>query len=174
MLPHRKIIRSFDHETPLTSVTFSLDGATLYMGTENGRLLVQSLRAATEPAKTITISESGYPVLGLAVSVRAKYIAFCILIYGYLCRTEKAVFKRLQTRHSRRCSRICICSSPQSTTQASRTKGYKQSCSCSATRNISGQITGWFREHFPRSLQSSDESDFYRGITLPECRQQYR
>lgn len=170
MLPPRKIIRSFDHETPLTSVTFSLDGATLYMGTVNGRLLVQSLRAATEPAKTVTISESGYPVLGLAVSVRAKSIAFCTLVHDYLCRTEKAVYKRLQTRHSRRCSRIRFCSSPQSTTQASRPKGYKQSCPRPAARNISGQIAGWIRQHFSRSLQSSDESHFHRGIALPECR----
>lgn len=52
----------------MTSLLFSVDGATLYIGTEDGKLLVQTLRS-TEPPKTIAVGEPGCRVEGLAVTV---------------------------------------------------------------------------------------------------------
>ena len=49
-------IRSFNYGTTLTSLTFSPDGATLYIGTENGALLVQTLRVV-EPPKTVDLGD---------------------------------------------------------------------------------------------------------------------
>jgi hypothetical protein len=52
----------------VTSLLFSVDGASLYVGTEDGKLLVQTLRS-TEPPKIIAIGEQGCRVEGLAVTV---------------------------------------------------------------------------------------------------------
>ena len=53
----------------MTSLVFSPDGATLYIGSEGGKLLVQTLRAMDAP-KTVTIGEHGHRIEGLAISVR--------------------------------------------------------------------------------------------------------
>ncbi|KZV71625.1 WD40 repeat-like protein, partial [Peniophora sp. CONT] len=50
-------IRSFNYDTTLTSLTFSPDGATLYVGTEGGTLLVQTLRVVESP-KTVELGDS--------------------------------------------------------------------------------------------------------------------
>ncbi|KAA1469327.1 WD40 repeat-like protein [Dentipellis sp. KUC8613] len=64
-------IRSFSYKVPVTSLVFSADGATLYVGTETGKLLVQTLRNV-EPPKTIDIGEHGYRVESLAITKKAK------------------------------------------------------------------------------------------------------
>jgi hypothetical protein len=53
----------------VTSLLFSNDGATLYVGTEDGDLLVQSLRS-TETPKSIAVGDQGCRVEGLAIAVR--------------------------------------------------------------------------------------------------------
>ena len=63
------IIRSFHYDITVTSLLFSNDGATLYVGTEAGDLLVQSLRS-TETPKTIAVGDQGCRVEGLAIAVR--------------------------------------------------------------------------------------------------------
>ncbi|KAH9060004.1 WD40-repeat-containing domain protein [Lactarius vividus] len=62
------IIRSFRYDITVTSLLFSNDGATLYVGTEDGNLLVQTLRS-TEAPKTIAVGDQGCRVEGLAIAV---------------------------------------------------------------------------------------------------------
>lgn len=64
-------IRSFNYKVPVTSLVFSPDGATLYIGCEDGKLLVQTLRTMDAP-KTVTIGEHGHKIEGLAISKKSK------------------------------------------------------------------------------------------------------
>jgi hypothetical protein len=57
----------------VTSLLFSVDGASLYVGTEDGKLLVQTLRS-TEPPKIIAIGEQDCRVEGLAVTVLTSLV----------------------------------------------------------------------------------------------------
>ena len=52
----------------MTSLLFSVDGASLYVGTEDGKLLLQTLRS-TETPKIIAVGEQDCRVEGLAVTV---------------------------------------------------------------------------------------------------------
>ncbi len=65
---HSSLIRSFHYKGSVTSLLFSVDGASLYIGTEDGKLLVQTLRS-TDPPKIIAVGEQGCGVEGLAVTV---------------------------------------------------------------------------------------------------------
>ncbi|KAH9043379.1 WD40-repeat-containing domain protein [Lactarius pseudohatsudake] len=65
------IIRSFRYDITVTSLLFSNDGATLYVGTEDGDLLVQTLRSKETP-KTIAVGDQGCRVEGLAIAVRTR------------------------------------------------------------------------------------------------------
>ena len=56
----------------MTSLLFSNEGSTLYVGTEDGDLLVQSLRS-TETTKTIAVGDQGCRVEGLAIAVRTWF-----------------------------------------------------------------------------------------------------
>ncbi|KAF8275173.1 WD40-repeat-containing domain protein [Lactarius quietus] len=67
------IIRSFHYDITVTSLLFSNDGATLYIGTEDGDLLVQSLRS-TDTLKTIAVGDQGCRVEGLAISKKNKLL----------------------------------------------------------------------------------------------------
>jgi protein NEDD1 len=62
------LIRSFHYKVSVTSLLFSVDGASLYVGTEDGKLLLQTLRS-TETPKIIAVGEQGCRVEGLAVTV---------------------------------------------------------------------------------------------------------
>jgi protein NEDD1 len=68
----------------VTSLLFSVDGASLYIGTEDGKLLLQTLRS-TEAPKMIAVGEQGCRVEGLAVTVLDCLPAGCI----YLISTQK-------------------------------------------------------------------------------------
>ncbi|KAH9079276.1 WD40-repeat-containing domain protein [Lactarius deliciosus] len=65
------IIRSFRYDITVTSLLFSNDGATLYVGTEDGDLLVQTLRSKDTP-KTIAVGDQGCRVEGLAIAKMSK------------------------------------------------------------------------------------------------------
>ncbi|KAI0273483.1 WD40-repeat-containing domain protein [Gloeopeniophorella convolvens] len=65
-------IRSFHFKVGVTSLVFSADGASLYIGTEDGRLLVQTLRSMDEP-KTVAVGEEGCRVEGLAITKKSKH-----------------------------------------------------------------------------------------------------
>jgi protein NEDD1 len=70
---HSSRIRSFHYKVSVTSLLFSVDGASLYIGTEDGKLLVQTLRS-TEPPKTIAVGEQGCRVEGLAITVLTSLV----------------------------------------------------------------------------------------------------
>ena len=57
----------------MTSLLFSVDGASLYIGTEDGKVLVQTLRS-TEPPKIIAVGEQGCRVEGLAITVLTSLV----------------------------------------------------------------------------------------------------
>lgn len=65
-----RLFRMVDLKDPLTTIEFSPEGASIYLGTETGKLLVQDLRALDKPPKSIVVSESGNPIDTLAVQVR--------------------------------------------------------------------------------------------------------
>ncbi|OBZ69280.1 Protein NEDD1 [Grifola frondosa] len=56
---------------PLTSLTFSPEGATIYVGTENGKLLVLDLRSLDKPPKSINVSDNGDKVISLCVQLKS-------------------------------------------------------------------------------------------------------
>lgn len=53
-------------EARLLSLVFSPEGAALYAGTDNGKLLILDLRALDKPAKSIDV---GGPVVCISVQV---------------------------------------------------------------------------------------------------------
>ena len=57
--PLPRIIRTLPTQVPLTSLVFSPEGAAIYAGTEDGRVLLLDLRALDKPPKEISVSESG-------------------------------------------------------------------------------------------------------------------
>ncbi|KAI0256554.1 WD40-repeat-containing domain protein [Lactifluus subvellereus] len=65
------LIRSFHFEASVTSLLFSADGASLYVGTQGGKLLVQTLRS-TEAPRVIAVGEQGCRVEGLAIVKKSK------------------------------------------------------------------------------------------------------
>jgi protein NEDD1 len=72
--PLSSLIRSFNYKVTVTSLLFSADGASLYIGTEDGKLLLQTLRSMEAP-KVITVGEQGCRVEGLAIAVRPSLLS---------------------------------------------------------------------------------------------------
>jgi protein NEDD1 len=68
------LIRSFRYKATVTSLLFSVDGATLYIGTEDGKLLLQTLRSMEAP-KVFAVGEQGCRVEGLAITVRTPFVS---------------------------------------------------------------------------------------------------
>ena len=67
------LIRSFHYKVSVTSLLFSVDGASLYVGTEDGNFLVQTLRS-TEAPRIIAVGEQGCRVEGLAITVLTSLV----------------------------------------------------------------------------------------------------
>ncbi|KAF7969518.1 hypothetical protein HWV62_27005 [Athelia sp. TMB] len=66
------LFRTLNLKVPLTSATFSPEGAALYFGTETGKLLVVDLRALDKPPKSIIIGEGGHRVECLSFQKKLK------------------------------------------------------------------------------------------------------
>lgn len=64
------IYKTWSVHVPITCLAFSAEGATLYVGTENGKVLGQDLRALDKPPRSITVSEQGDRVVALSMQVR--------------------------------------------------------------------------------------------------------
>ena len=64
------IVRTLHIPTKLTSLLFSPEGGALYLGTENGKLLVQNLRELDKPPKAVTVNSEGRRVEALSIQVR--------------------------------------------------------------------------------------------------------
>jgi protein NEDD1 len=57
---------------PLTSASFSPEGAALYFGTENGKLLIVDLRALDKPPKSIIVGEGRCRIECMSFQVSVK------------------------------------------------------------------------------------------------------
>ncbi|KXN92980.1 Protein NEDD1 [Leucoagaricus sp. SymC.cos] len=66
------LFRTLKFDVPLTTIAFSPEGASIYLGTENGKLLVQDLRTLDRPPKSLIVSEAGKPIGWLAVQKKLK------------------------------------------------------------------------------------------------------
>ncbi|KAJ3996279.1 WD40-repeat-containing domain protein [Lentinula boryana] len=64
------LFRTINVKMPLASLSFSQEGASIYLGTENGRLLILDLRVLDKPPKSIVLSETGARLA--TISVQAK------------------------------------------------------------------------------------------------------
>lgn len=65
-----RLFRALNLKAALTSISFSPEGATIYLGTENGKLLVLDLRGLDKPPKSIVISENGARIGTMSVQVK--------------------------------------------------------------------------------------------------------
>ncbi|KAJ7172558.1 WD40-repeat-containing domain protein [Mycena filopes] len=66
------LFRTVNLKVPLTSIAFSPEGGSIYLGTENGKLLIMDLRALDKPPKAIAISDSASRVQTMAVQKKIK------------------------------------------------------------------------------------------------------
>ncbi|KZT69841.1 YVTN repeat-like/Quino protein amine dehydrogenase [Daedalea quercina L-15889] len=68
----KSIYKTWSVHVPITCLAFSVEGATLYVGTENGKVFGQDLRALDKLPKTITVSENGDRVVALSMQKKLK------------------------------------------------------------------------------------------------------
>ncbi|KIP12290.1 hypothetical protein PHLGIDRAFT_21101 [Phlebiopsis gigantea 11061_1 CR5-6] len=66
------LFRTLPLEGQLTSLVFSPEGAALYGGAEDGRVLVLDLRALDKPAKSITVNSDNERIICMAVQRKLK------------------------------------------------------------------------------------------------------
>lgn len=64
--------RNFNVKVPITSLLFSPEGDAIYIGTENGKVLVKSLRALDKPPVAIVVSKEGDRIQGMAIQAKGK------------------------------------------------------------------------------------------------------
>ncbi|KAF5373615.1 hypothetical protein D9758_000984 [Tetrapyrgos nigripes] len=68
------LFRTLNVKVPLTSLSFSPEGACVYLGTENGKVLIIDLRGLDKPPKAIVFSEVGSRVVAMAIQKKTKPI----------------------------------------------------------------------------------------------------
>ncbi|THV04010.1 WD40 repeat-like protein [Dendrothele bispora CBS 962.96] len=66
------LFRTLNVKVPLTSLSFSPEGASIYLGTENGKILIVDLRGLDKPPRVIVLSEVGSSVVGMVVQKKTK------------------------------------------------------------------------------------------------------
>ncbi|EGN95752.1 hypothetical protein SERLA73DRAFT_76818 [Serpula lacrymans var. lacrymans S7.3] len=66
------LIKIVNLKIPLTSLAFTAEGAALYLGTENGKLLVLDLRALDKPPKSIAVGQNGSRIETMSVQKKLK------------------------------------------------------------------------------------------------------
>ncbi|KAJ7587197.1 WD40-repeat-containing domain protein [Mycena floridula] len=66
------LFRTVNVKVPLTSIAFSAEGAIVYLGTENGKLLVLELRALDKQPKAIVISDNGSRIQTISIQKKVK------------------------------------------------------------------------------------------------------
>ena len=71
-----RLFRTLNVKVPLTTLGFSPEGAAIYLGTENGKILVVDLRALDKPPKAVVVSETGNRIETISIQVRlhSKYV----------------------------------------------------------------------------------------------------
>ena len=73
MLFLSSLFRTLNTKTALTAIEFSPEGAAIYLGTENGKLLVVDLRGLDKPPKAVVVSDTGRRVETISVQVRSTF-----------------------------------------------------------------------------------------------------
>lgn len=66
-----RLFRILNVKVPLTTIGFSPEGAAIYLGTENGKILVIDLRALDKPPKSVVVSETGNRIETISIQVRS-------------------------------------------------------------------------------------------------------
>ncbi|KAK0211332.1 WD40-repeat-containing domain protein [Desarmillaria ectypa] len=66
------LFRTLNLKVPLTSISFSPEGASIYVGTETGKFLILDLRALDKAPKSIAISDSGCRVETFCVQRKVR------------------------------------------------------------------------------------------------------
>lgn len=65
-----RLFRTLNVKVPLTTIGFSPEGAAIYLGTENGKILVIDLRALDKAPKAVVVSETGSRIETISIQVR--------------------------------------------------------------------------------------------------------
>lgn len=65
-----RLFRTLNVKVPLTTIGFSPEGAAIYVGTENGKIMVIDLRALDKPPKAVVVSETGNRIETMSIQVR--------------------------------------------------------------------------------------------------------
>ncbi|KAJ3972009.1 WD40-repeat-containing domain protein [Lentinula raphanica] len=66
------LFRIINVKSPVASLSFSQEGASIYVGTEDGKLLILDLRALDKPPKCLVISDIGARLATISVQVKTK------------------------------------------------------------------------------------------------------
>ncbi|KAJ3733310.1 hypothetical protein DFJ43DRAFT_1068423 [Lentinula guzmanii] len=66
------LFRTINVKMPLASLSFSQEGASIYLGTGNGRLLILDLRVLDKPPKSIVLNETGARLTTISVQAKIK------------------------------------------------------------------------------------------------------
>lgn len=77
----QSLFRTLNLKVPLTSVQFSPEGAAIYLGTVNGKLLIMDLRGLDKPPRSIVINEGGARIETMVIQVRI--CVDCLPRYAY-------------------------------------------------------------------------------------------
>ncbi|KAH9945854.1 WD40 repeat-like protein [Epithele typhae] len=68
----KSLFKVVNMPAPITCLSFSAEGAALYAGTENGKLLILDLRALDKPPKSIPVSENGDQIIAISIQRKLK------------------------------------------------------------------------------------------------------
>ncbi|KAH7870958.1 WD40-repeat-containing domain protein [Lentinula edodes] len=65
------LFRTINVKVPIASLSFSQEGASVYLGTENGKLLILDLRSLDKPPKSVVLSENGARLATMSVQAKS-------------------------------------------------------------------------------------------------------
>jgi hypothetical protein len=68
-----RILKSVNVQTSLTSCAFTTEGAAIYLGTGNGKLMTLDLRALEKEPKSVIIGDGDSPIKAINVQVRFRF-----------------------------------------------------------------------------------------------------
>ena len=80
MTSHR-FFKSIQLKVPLTSLTFTADGTSLAVGTENGKIIVQDLRAMEHDHRTLTVCDEGKGEHIIGLSIQVSHLSKSYLVH---------------------------------------------------------------------------------------------
>ncbi|KIK92307.1 hypothetical protein PAXRUDRAFT_830066 [Paxillus rubicundulus Ve08.2h10] len=104
------ILKSVNVQTSLTSCAFTAEGAAIYLGTENGKLMILDLRALEKEPKSVIIGDGDSPIKAINVQKKAKSNPAETKVKSALATAKKTPPELLEPRTSARVP--CVSSSP--------------------------------------------------------------